>query len=72
MSLQESIEKSRVHIEGDKLFLEPNIILPNNQYLEHLNINYFSKKSLFFGGVNCAGINDAVGDSRRGGGGEIF
>ena len=34
--------------------------------------DYFNKKSLFFGGVNCAGINDAVGDSRRGGGGEIF
>ena len=72
MSLKDSIEESRVHLEGNKLFIEPDIILPSNQYLEHLDIDYFNKKSLFFGGVNCAGINDAVGDSRRGGGGEIF
>ena len=72
MSLQEAIDTSRIHLEGENLFVEPNIYLPNAKYLKHLNVELFENKSLFFGGVNCAGVNSAIGDSRRGGVGEII
>ena len=32
----------------------------------------FKEKSLFFGGVNCVTKNEAIGDARRGGVGEVF
>jgi len=72
MSLDKAIETSRIHLEGKNLFVEPEIHLSNHKYLEHLNLELFENKSLFFGGVNCAGLDSAVGDSRRGGVGEII
>ena len=72
MDLEEAVDTSRVHLEGKKLFVEPGIHLPKSKYLEHLDLELFENKSLFFGGVNCAGLNSAVGDSRRGGVGEVF
>ncbi len=72
MNLYHAIESPRIHLEDKNLFMEPNVKLPNNEYLKHLNLKPFNKKSLFFGGTNCAGLNDAIGDSRRGGFGEIF
>ena len=72
MSLKESIESPRIHLEGKKLFIEPNIKLDKHLYLNHLDINLFKQKNLFFGGVNCASLNDAIGDSRRGGVGEVI
>ena len=72
MSLKESIESPRIHLEGKKLFIEPNIKLDKHLYLNHLDINLFKQKNLFFGGVNCASLNDAIGDSRRGGVGQVI
>ena len=70
--LDKAIDASRIHLEGKNLFAEPNITLPDSKYLKHLNVELFKNKSLFFGGVNCAGVNSAIGDSRRGGVGEII
>ena len=72
MNLYDAIESPRIHLENKDLFMEPNIELPNNQYLQHLNLKRFKRKSLFFGGTNCVGLDCAIGDSRRGGVGDIF
>ena len=72
MSLKEAVEKERIHLEGNELFIEPGINLSEDKYLNHLKLKTFKNKSLFFGGTNCAGLNDAIGDSRRGGVGEII
>ena len=71
MPLELAINEPRIHLEGNDLYCEPGINL-NPKDIEHLTINPFSSKSLFFGGVNCVGPNIAFGDSRRGGVGEVF
>mgnify|MGYP001368258001 FL=1 len=72
MTLDEAISAPRVHLEGNELFTEPGINLPDEKYLDHLKISSFTDKSLFFGGVNCVSLNQAIGDARRGGIGEVF
>jgi gamma-glutamyltranspeptidase/glutathione hydrolase len=70
MSLEEAINAPRIHLEGHDIFLEPGINLEDK--CNHLNINPFKEKSLFFGGVNCVSTHEAIGDFRRGGIGEVF
>ena len=72
MSLDKAIEYPRIHLEGNELYCEPGITIPDEKYLEHLKITNFESKSLFFGGVNCVTPNEAIGDQRRGGIGKIF
>ena len=72
MPLEEAINASRVHLEGKELYFEPEIKIPTNKYFEHIKKIPFEKKSLFFGGVNCVSINNAIGDNRRGGIGKVI
>ena len=72
LPLKQAIEKSRLHLEGNELYCEPDIEIPNHDYLEKINITKFDSKSLFFGGVNCVTPHQAIGDQRRGGIGKVF
>ena len=72
MNLKDAVESPRIHLENKNLFIEKDVGIPKNEYTKKFLINKFKDKSLFFGGANCVGINQAVGDSRRGGVGEIF
>ena len=71
LTLQESIEAPRIHLEGDELYYEPGINISENNLLEHLSLHPFEKKNLFFGGVNAVTLSDGFSDSRRGGTFEI-
>ena len=71
MTLKESIEAPRIHLEGDELYYEPGIDIFNNDLLEHLLLHPFEKKNLFFGGVNAVTLSDGFSDPRRGGTFEI-
>ena len=68
LSLEKSINNPRMHLEGNTLFYEPGIIIPEIKYL---NLNSFDKINLFFGGVNGVSLSEAIGDKRRGGHGII-
>ena len=72
LSLKDAISSPRIHLEGNTLFYEPGINVPNSIYLKNIKHNPFQDKSLFFGGVNTVSINEAIGDERRGGIGEIY
>ena len=72
LSLKEAIERSRIHLEGNELYCEPGIKIPNHKDLKSINVTKFELKSLFFGGVNCVTPDEAIGDFRRGGIGEVF
>ena len=72
MSLKDAIEAPRIHLEKDSLYFEPNINIPNNTNINHLKLNPFKDKHLFFGGVNAVSEKEAIGDLRRGGVGEIY
>ena len=72
MSLQDAIDSPRIHLEGSDLFIEPGINLSNSQISNNFKVNGFKEKSLFFGGVNCVSHQEAIGDNRRGGVGEVF
>ena len=72
MNLEDAVESPRIHLENNNLFYERDIQIPKNTYTNKFLINKFADKSLFFGGANCVSINEAVGDSRRGGVSEIF
>ena len=67
LTLQESIEAPRIHLEGDELYYEPGINISGNNLLKHLSLHPFEKKNLFFGGVNAVTLTDGFSDSRRGG-----
>ena len=67
MSLADAITAPRIHLEGNVLFHEPDVLLPEKKYLNKIKINSFNKKNLFFGGVNAVSSYEAVGDERRGG-----
>ena len=71
LTLQESIEAPRIHLEGDELYYEPGINISENDLLEHLSLHPFEKKNLFFGGVNAVTLSDGFSDPRRGGTFEI-
>ena len=72
MNLNEAILKSRVHLEGDTLYCEPGIKIPDIAHFRKLKISSFNDKNVFFGGVNAVSKSEAVGDDRRGGYGFIF
>ena len=70
MNLDDSISAPRIHLEGNTLFYEPGIIIPN-QKIKNIILNAFDNKNLFFGGVNAVSTDSAIGDNRRGGYGII-
>jgi len=70
-SLEQSIDEPRIHLEGNTLFFEPGINLPEESCLKGLKLNSFNDKNVFFGGVNAVSKYEAVGDKRRGGYGII-
>ena len=70
MNLYDSISSPRIHLEGNTLFHEPGIKIPN-QKINNMMLNSFNNKNLFFGGVNAVSPDAAIGDDRRGGYGII-
>ena len=70
-SLKQSIDESRIHLEGNTLFFEPCVNLPEERYLEGLILNSFNNKNVFFGGVNAVNLKEGFSDPRRGGTFEI-
>ena len=72
MSLKDAIEHSRIHLEGNNLYYEPDCKFPKNTDLLHIKKIPFENKSLFFGGVNSVTTREAIGDKRRGCVGTIF
>jgi len=68
-SVEESIELPRLHYEKKKVFLEPGY----NESLfklvkKYYELIFFSKKNVFFGGVQAVDLNyQGAGDPRRGG-----
>ena len=71
LTLQESIEAPRIHLEGEELYYEPGIDISKIDLFEHLSLHPFEKKNLFFGGVNAVTLSDGFSDPRRGGSFEI-
>ena len=68
LDLECSINAPRLHLEGDTLFYEPGIEIPE---IKDLKLISFNERNLFFGGVNGVSNTEAVGDQRRGGYGII-
>jgi gamma-glutamyltranspeptidase/glutathione hydrolase len=68
-TLEKAVESSRVHFEDDVVHVEPD--LPEKiiaSLRKHYNVNQWSEKNMYFGGVHC--VNSKMqgwGDSRRGG-----
>ncbi|MDP6500316.1 MAG: gamma-glutamyltransferase [Candidatus Marinimicrobia bacterium] len=72
MNLESAINASRIHLEGNILHCEPDISFPEKCELpEDIHIHQWDEQNLFFGGVNAATRDEAVGDPRRGGTGVI-
>jgi gamma-glutamyltranspeptidase/glutathione hydrolase len=69
MSIEKAIESYRVHYEDGTVHIEPGMNDTLLQQLrKHYEINAWSSKDMYFGGVHCAGgTMDGWGDSRRGG-----
>ena len=72
MTLNDAVSSPRIHLEGNNLYFEPKINIPNHADFKDLQKISFENKNLFFGGVNSVNTLEAVGDERRGGVGEIF
>ena len=72
MNLESAINASRIHLEGNVLHCEHKLTLPNeNDLPDGIQIHQWNEQNLFFGGVNAVTREEAVGDPRRGGTGEI-
>ena len=70
-NLEDSISSPRIHLEGNTLFYEPGIQIPNNK-IKNMILNGFDSQNLFFGGVNAVSTDSAIGDKRRGGHGIVI
>ncbi len=68
-SLKRAIEASRIHFEDGIVQAEPEIPVDVLENLKkHYRINAWSKRNLYFGGVNAVDANmNGWGDSRRDG-----
>lgn len=67
MNLKDSIESPRIHLEGNRLFYEPEVTDRFDTYFKDMSLIPFQEKNLFFGGVNAVTLLDGYSDSRRGG-----
>jgi gamma-glutamyltranspeptidase/glutathione hydrolase len=74
MPLQEAIAAPRLHVEDNKLSLEPGFPETNVESLARIfaEVERWPGKNMFFGGVHAvrrsrAGALDGAGDERRGG-----
>ncbi len=68
-SLEEAVERSRIHFEDGVVQIEPEIEPEIAEKLRsHYNIKLWNSKNMYFGGVHCVnGSMEGWGDSRRGG-----
>ncbi len=70
LELQEAVDRPRLHLEGDTLYLEPGLGKEFETLMDELYaVVRFRKKSLFFGGVQAVAppFGEGGGDKRRGG-----
>ncbi|MFQ6674029.1 MAG: gamma-glutamyltransferase [Fidelibacterota bacterium] len=73
VSLRESTDAPRVHLEGEILQVEPGIPEEDLLELEHRYVvKRWAEQNLFFGGANSATRDEGAGDSRRGGRSLVF
>ena len=71
MDLESAILSPRIHLEGNQLYFEPGIDIDKTVIPEHILLNPFDDKNLFFGGVNAVTLKEGYSDPRRGGTYEI-
>ena len=71
VGLKEAIISPRIHLEGNDLYLEPDIDISDNDVPDHISLHPFEEKNLFFGGVNAVTVTEGSSDPRRGGTFEI-
>jgi len=73
MHPQEAVNKPRLHLEGEKVYIEPGFGEEILKTLEGIfgkeNVVPFKRKNMFFGGVQavCPPLGEGGGDPRRGG-----
>ncbi|MEA1882692.1 MAG: gamma-glutamyltransferase [Candidatus Marinimicrobia bacterium] len=73
MDLASAIISPRIHLEGNVLHYEPGIRMPSSEDLaQGIQYHRWDEQNLFFGGVNAVTVEQAVGDSRRGGAGLVY
>ena len=72
MDLKEAVSAPRIHLEGNKLYHEPGLILDTIDLPDYITLHPFEEKNLFFGGVNAVTLSEGVSDIRRGGTVEII
>ena len=67
MTLEESIDAPRIHLEGGNLYYELGMKIPEDDSIKDYLQHPFNEKNLFFGGVNAVTISEGFSDPRRGG-----
>ncbi len=70
LPLQDAVDRPRLHLEGDTLYLEPSLGEEFERLIDEIyTVVRFRKKSLFFGGVQAVSppLGEGGGDKRRGG-----
>ena len=67
MTLKDSIDAPRIHLEGNQLLYEPGIDISSSEFPDHILLHPFEEKNLFFGGVNAVTLTEGASDPRRGG-----
>ncbi len=69
MPLKDAVEKSRLHFEDGVVHAEPSLTPDTAEKLKaHYDLNEWSRRNMYFGGVHCVnGKMEGWGDSRRGG-----
>lgn len=72
MDLKQAINSHRFHIEGKKIFYEPDVEIPKIKSKSNFSYIPFSSRNLFFGGVNAVTTTEGYSDPRRGGVSEIL
>jgi len=73
MNVKDAVERPRMHLEFDKLEMEPGFeenAVAEIELLAEETLNIWQEKAMFFGGVHCAtrtdkGVLDGRGDPRR-------
>ena len=72
-TLEEAIHQARINWDGEQLQMEPGYPEDSpKEITKNLPVNIWSHKEFYFGGAHAVlDTNEAVGDQRRGGAGQI-
>ena len=64
VSLSEAVSNPRIHLEGNILHCEPDVVHPKYKTKD---VVIWEEKSMYFGGVNACSLSSSVADERRSG-----